>query len=190
MPSVYSCQAGFETQLQAIDPALMTYAASIEKCIALPGIIATHTVRCVLNVLQAGTPLPVITFDVAQTFAMQALELGVSTAARTQSLVFDFLQPDDIFPVPAFVSSTLRGINNADFGDIWDALRPNWQTTFAAIGTAGVPLPRIPGFEFLFDKATVSIEAATPGADGYVSITTDLSYSPEALSPAVKQAIA
>ena len=190
VPGTYSSQTGFETTLQGIAPELMTYAATIEKCIAVPGIIATHSVRCVLNVLQDGTPLPVITFDVAQTFAMQSPQLGLSTAGTTQSLIFTFVQPDDIYPVPTFVSSTLPGVNNADFGDIWNALRPNWQNTFAAIGKAGVPLPRIPGFEFLFDKASVSIEPATLTADGYVSVLTNVTYSPEALAPAVKRAVA
>jgi hypothetical protein len=189
-PGTYSSQSGLEAQLQAIDPGLMTYAAAIENDTAVTGIIAQHDVRCVLNVLKGGQPVPVITFDVAQTFAMQGLQLGLSSTKTTQSVVFDFIQPSDIFPKPTFVSSTLPGVNNADFSDVWDALRPNWQDVFAQVGTAGVPLPRIPGFDFLFDQATVAVNPAVAGADGYVAITTDLTYAPEGLAPAVRRAIA
>jgi hypothetical protein len=168
----------------------MTYAAAIENDTAVTGILAQHDVRCVLNVLRAGQPVPVITFDVAQTFAMQGLQLGLSSTKTTQSVIFDFIQPSDIFPKPTFVSSTLPGINNADFSDVWDALRPNWQNAFAAVGKAGVPLPRIPGFNFLFDQAAVAVNPAVAGADGYVAITTNLAYAPERLAPAVRRAIA
>jgi len=189
-PGTYSSQAGLEQQLQAIDPTLMTYAAVIEQDTAVPGVVAQHTVQCVLNVLKVGGASPVITFDVAQTFAMQGLRLGLSSTGKTQSVIFTFIQPEDIFPQPTFVSSTLKGVNSADFGDVWNALRPNWQNTFSAIGTAGLPLPRIPGFDFLFDAAVITLKPAVGGVDGYISITTNFNYSLEHLAPAVREMLA
>jgi hypothetical protein len=189
-PGTYSSQAGLEQQLQAIDQGLMTFAAAIERDIAVPGVVVTHKVRCVLNVLWEGQTLPVITFDVPQTFVMQDLKLGLSSTRTTQSVIFTFIQPEDVFPQPTFVSSTLPGVNNADFSDVWNALRPNWQQAFSAIGAAGLPLPRIPGFDFLFDQAEITVKPAVPGADGYISITTNVTYSPQTLAPAVRQMLA
>jgi hypothetical protein len=203
-PGIYSSQAGLEQALQTQDSGLMTYAAAIEEDIAVPGVVVNHMVRCVLNVLWKEQTLPVITFDVPQTFVMQDLQLGVAntqnfivrpippilTAPPTQSVIFTFIQPEDVFPQPKFVSSTLPGVNNADFVDAWNALAPNWQNAFSAIGKAGLPLPRIPGFDFIFDQAAITVKPAVAGADGYISITTNVTYSPQTLAPAVRQMLA
>jgi hypothetical protein len=192
-PGTYSGQAGLEQALNDQDSGLMPYAATIEQDIAVPGVVVAHMVRCVLNVEATATDPPapaVITFDVPQTFVMQDLQLGPSSTGKTQSVIFTFIQPLDIFPQPIFVSSTLPGVNNADFNDVWTALRANWQQAFSAIGAAGLPLPRIPGFDFLFDQAAVTVNPAVPGTDGYFSITTNLTYSPQTLAPAVKEMLA
>jgi hypothetical protein len=189
-PGVYSSQAGLEQQLKALDAGLMSYAAQIEQDIQAPGVVVKHAVRCVLNVLWKGRTVPVITFDVLQAFVMQDLQLGPSSTGTTQCVIFTFIQPEDVFPETLFVSSTLRGVNGGDFTDVWNALRPNWQQAFSVVGTAGLPLPRIPGFDFLFDQAAVTVKPAVTGADGYISITTNLTYSPQNLTAAVRQMLA
>jgi hypothetical protein len=192
-PGTYSSQAGLEAALKAQDPGLMQYAAKIEQDIQVPGVVVNHMVRCVLNVVVNATdpPVEVIIFDVLQIFVMQGLGLGVSSTGKTQSLTFTFRQPEDFFPQATFVSSIFpEKINPGDFNDVWNALRPNWQNAFSAIGSAGLPLPRIPGFDFLFDQADIAVTVPAAGADGYISITTNVTYSPEQLAPAVRQLLA
>jgi len=202
----YSSQDGFEKELKIISKrlpvSLEPYEATIEQCAGMPGVVVTHTTRCTLNVVNAdGSTTPVITFDVAQTFVMQGLKLGVAAASswsparrynlpvHTQSVLFTFIQPLDGLPQASFVSSSIDGIDGGDFGTVWDGLYNNWQIVFNDIGKAGLPLPRIPGFDFLFQQAQVGVNAATSTADGYLSITANVSYAPEKLTPTVRQLI-
>ena len=186
----FSSQTAFEQELGLVDSRLPTYAATIEQYAAQAGVVVTHTTRCVLNVLKDGQSLPVITFDVAQTFVMEGLGLGQSSEGTAQSVTFAFAQPMDSLPKASFVSSTIPGVDGGDFGDVWNALRPNWQGVFAQIGKAGMPLPRIPGFEFLFDQAEAAVKPPVSGADGYLSILADVTYAPNMLAPAARRAIA
>jgi hypothetical protein len=188
--SSFSSQAGLEAELALIDPNLSAYATVIEQQTGIPGVVVTHTTRCVLNVLHLGTAIPVITFDVAQTFLMEQLQLGQSSTGTAQSVIFSFSQPMDNLPVATFVSSTIPGINGGDFADVWNALRPNWQDVLNQVGKAGLPLPRIPGFEFLFNQATVNVVVPqVSGGDGYVSVLTNVTYSPQMLTSAVQFAL-
>ena len=43
-------------------------------------------------------------------------------------------------------------------------LQPKYADVMLAMGQAGVPVPFIEGFEFLFDEATVTVQ------DGYVTV--------------------
>jgi len=172
-PGTYSSQDGLEQALRSYQDGLIDYAAKIEQDIAVPGVVVNHMVRCVLNVEARGKnpAVPaILTFDVAQTFVMQDLKLGVSSTGTTQSVIFTFIQPMDSNPQPIFVSSTLSGVNEAHLADMWEGLRHNWQNAFTAIGRAGLPLPRIPGFDFLF--ATLYALTAISWAGGYVTATT------------------
>ena len=136
---MFSSQTGFEQELALLDQGLPTYAATIEQYAQMPGVVVTHTTECTLNVLKGDPPIPVIVFDVAQTFVMQDLQLGVSSTGKTQSAIFSFAQPGDVLPNATFVSSTIPGVEGGDFGDVWDALRPNWQDLFAQIGQRACP---------------------------------------------------
>jgi hypothetical protein len=186
----YSSQTGLETELSLLDSNLSPYAPVIEQHTGTKGIVVNHTTRCVLNVLQQQTAIPVITFDVVQIFLMEGLQLGQSSSKAAQSVIFTFIQPMAKLPVASFVSSTLPGVNSGDFADVWNALRPNWQEVFAAVGAAGLPLPRIPGFDFLFDKNTLpEVVLPGPGGDGYLSVTANVTYVPENLASAVRSAM-
>jgi hypothetical protein len=192
-PGTYASQAGLEQDL-ANYPGLMTFAAKIEQDIAVPGVIVEHKVQCALSVVGETTDQPVITFDIDQTFIMQNLNLGVSSTGTTQSLKFTFIQPLDVDPQPSNFSTTLKPLNPKDpppaLADVWSALASSWENAFSATGTKGMPLPRVPGFDFLFDQADIAVTAPVAGADGYISITTNVTYSPEQLAPAVRQMLA
>ncbi|HEY0418863.1 MAG TPA: hypothetical protein VGC80_05025, partial [Acetobacteraceae bacterium] len=161
-----------------------------EQHIGQQGVVVKHTTRCTLNVLVNNTPVPVITFDVAQCFIMEGLRLGLSSQGTAQSVLFGFSQPMDMLPSATFVWSSLPGVNQGDFGDIWNALRTNWQNVLAQIGKAGLPLPHIPGFGFLFSGATVTVMPPVGGADGYLSVLANMTYSASSLTPAVRAQMA
>ena len=186
----FSTQAGLEAELALIDPALSEYAPVIEQNTAMAGAVVDHTTRCVLNVLARGAPVPVIIFDVAQCFVMEGLQLGHSSQGTAQSVIFTFAQAMDKLPVASFVSSTIPGVNGGSFGDVWNALRTNWQVTFAAIGTAGMPLPHIPGFDFVFGNAPVTVVPPLAGSDGYISVSASVTYVPEKLAAPVRAKLA
>ena len=186
----FASQTALESELALIDSALSTFAPIIEGKTGLGGAVVTHTTRCVLNVLVRGAPVPVITFDVAQCFVMEGLQLGQSSQGTAQSVIFGFSQPMGAIPKATFVSSTIPGVDGGDFGDVWNALRTNWQNTFAAIGAAGMPLPRIPGFDFVFGNAPVKVEPPVAGADGYISVSASITYVPEKLTAPVRAVLA
>jgi hypothetical protein len=185
----FSSQAGLEAELALLNSALPTYAPIIEQKVGRPGVVVTHTTQCVLNVLLNGLPTPVITFNVAQTFLMEQLQLGPSSNGTAQSVLFAFSQPIDNLPRASFVSSTIPGVNQGDFGDVWNALRPNWQNVLDQIGKAGLPLPHIPGFGFVFASSLVTVVPPVSGADGYLSVVASMTYSQEHLTQDVRLAI-
>jgi hypothetical protein len=70
-----------------------------------------------------------------------------------------------------FISSTLSGVDGGDFGFIWNLiLQSVFANELAAMGQLGIPLPRIKGFDFLFDHATVTLH------QGYASVLTDVQH--------------
>jgi hypothetical protein len=151
-------------------------------------VVVTHTARCTLNVLVHAAPVKVITFDVSQCFVMENLTLGQSSQGNAQTVLFGFDQPMGTSPTATFVWSNpnLPGVSNADFGDLWNALAGQWQDAFAEIGKAGMALPRIPGFDFVFGNTPVTVVAPVAGADGYISVSTNVTYVPENLAAPVR----
>jgi hypothetical protein len=144
------------------------YKTVIENVAVVGGAVVTHNNHIVLNVIDAGTTVPVITFSVIQTDTLRSFVLGIS--GTTQTLQFAF-QPVPDLTTTAFISSPIKGINGGDFGIIWQsALEPVYALEVAKIGEAGVALPRIQGFNFLFDRATITL------APGYASVLTDVQH--------------
>ena len=180
----YSSQDGFENVLKAISKRLPVsfeqYIPAIEQYAGMPGVVVTHTTRCALNVPNNGGYTPVITFDVAQSFVMQDLQLGESSVGSdsgpTQSVIFTLIQPFDGLPQVSFVSSTIYGIDGGDFAIVWDGLYTNWQRVFNDIALAGLPLPRIPGFDFLFGTWAANALTAISWSGGVVTATTTTAH--------------
>jgi hypothetical protein len=148
------------------------YKTIIEAAASTVAAVATHSNRVVLNVVQAGEQIPVITFDIGQTDVLQNFVLGIS--GKAQSLKFDF-QIIPSLTKAQFVSSVVTGVDSGDFGFIWNmALQPAYAKTVATIGQAGVALPRIPGFDFLFNQAVVTVQ------NGYINVVTDVLHTNDA----------
>lgn len=151
------------------------YRSPIEQAALAVGAVVTHNIKVVLNVLNQGLPTPVITFSVNETDVLQAFALGVSTTTPpTQTLKFAF-QLVSSLTTATFVSSTIPGITSGNFTDLWNfVLQPMYSQQLAAMGTAGVALPRIQGFDFLFNSATVTLQP------GYASVLANVQYSASA----------
>ncbi|MBC7570099.1 MAG: hypothetical protein H7319_10250 [Spirosoma sp.] len=144
------------------------YKSVIEAVALVVGAVVTHTNQVVLNVVSNGQTIPVITFDLTETDVLQAFKLGIT--GTTQTLQFAF-QIVPALTKTTFVSSTLQGVNGGDFAFIWNwVLQSVYATVVAKMGQAGVALPRIPGFSFLFDQATITLET------GYASVLTDVQH--------------
>jgi LBP / BPI / CETP family, C-terminal domain len=140
----------------------------IEAVALIGGAVVTHSNQVILNVVDAGVTIPVITFNVSQTDVLQAFVLGVSGTTQTLQFGFQIVTP---LTTTEFVSSTIAGIDSGDFGFIWNfALQPVYAIEVAKIGQAGVALPRIHGFDFLFNNATITLES------GYANVLTDVKH--------------
>ncbi|MCU1266501.1 MAG: hypothetical protein JWM21_2819 [Acidobacteria bacterium] len=144
------------------------YKTVIESVALVVGAVVAHSDQVVLNVIDAGQTIPVITFNVSQTDILQAFVLGIS--GTTQTLQFAF-QIVDALTTTQFISSPIPGINSGDFSYIWNfALQMPYSTEVAEIGKKGVCLPRIQGFDFLFSQATITLEP------GYANVLSDVQY--------------
>ncbi len=119
-----------------------------------------------------------MTFSSTGQWAMTSIGLGASSTSSAQSIVFGFAAPEDATSSQSlvWVASNLPGVNPTSFPYIWGALQKEWQAAMVPIGTAGIPLPRIPGFDFLATDATVEIVPGQGSTDGYLSVLADITY--------------
>jgi hypothetical protein len=144
------------------------YKTLIESVANVVGAVVTHSTQVVLNVIDGGNTIPVITFDISETDVLQAFVLGISGTTQTLQFAFQIVQP---LTTSTFVSSSIPGINSGDFGFIWNfVLQTVYATEVAKIGQAGVALPRIQGFNFLFNNATITLQP------GYANVLCDVQY--------------
>jgi hypothetical protein len=144
------------------------YKTVIEGVAQVVGAVVAHSDQVILNVVDAGNTIPVITFNVSQTDVLQGFALGISGTTQTLQFAFQIVSP---LTTTQFVSSPIPGINSGDFSYIWNwVLQPVYGTEVAKIGQAGVALPRIQGFSFLFNKATITL------APGYANVLSDVQY--------------
>lgn len=166
---VYLDQASFLTALQnAIGPDAGQYAAQITKAALVNGAIATQNVQAVFNVIKAGTTIGVFTVNFTETDFQQNFRLG--SAGYNQTVQFDF-QLIDSATSAKLVSSNVPGINATTFPSIWNyVLQPVYALETEKMAHAGVPLPFLAGFSFLFDQATVTVEP------GYAEVLANLDY--------------
>jgi hypothetical protein len=165
---VFLDQTSFLTALQnAIGPTFGKYATQIENAAFTYGAIATHTVQTVFNVIKFGQTIPVFTVNIQETDAQQNFRLG--SAGNNQTVQFDF-QPLDNLTQAQLVSSTIPGINDADFPSIWNVLQQVYATETQKMAHTGVPLPFMAGLQYIFDQATVVVQS------GYVDVLANVEY--------------
>jgi hypothetical protein len=147
------------------------YKTILERSVQEVAAVVTHSNKVIMNVLVQGNPVCVLTLDISETDTLEQFVLGHNEAKTTQTLQF----VPSVIPGltnATCVSSPLRGIDVQSFGYIYNlALQPVFAKVATAVGKAGVALPRIKGFNFLFDRATIDLEP------GYASVLTDVMHT-------------
>jgi len=158
--------------LQAVESDLATYGvdqsyfATIERGVSAMGMVNDSTIQLVLTILSTAQPQPTLTFNVTRTDILTDLALGLS--GKAQTMQFGFVKVNSR---ATFVSSTIPNFPGDQMAMIWGTVGdPNYSQTMAAMGKKGVPLPIMSGFQFLFDKAELSIQ------QGFVSIKSQVQY--------------
>ena len=120
--------------------------------------------------IQDGSPTqPVIVFTLERHDVLQKLGFGKSNQAQT--LTYAFTKVDY---KATYKSSTIPNFPASDFGDmIWPVVgEPAYDKVLQKMGAAGVPIPIMRGFHFLFDQAELSIQ------EDYLSILAQVDFLP------------
>jgi hypothetical protein len=146
-----------------------TYKKVIETAALSIAAVVTYSNQVIMNVLWQGNTIPVLTFDVSETDTLDAFVLAHSGTTQTLQFVPSVVPS---LTTAKFVSSPFPGINVDGFPYIYNlALQKVFAEAATAVGKAGVALPRIQGFNFLFDNATINLE------QGYASVLTDVMHT-------------
>ena len=103
-----------------------------------------------------------------ETDFQQNFHLGA--VGHTQTVQSELRIIDDA-TTATLVSSKIPGISDKDFDSIWKfALHPVYRIETEKMAHAGVPLPFLQGFQFLFDRATVRLQP------GYADVLANMRY--------------
>jgi hypothetical protein len=144
------------------------YKTVIEGVAFVVGALVSQSNQVILNVISGSSTIPVITFNVSETDVLQTFVLGIT--GTTQTLQFAF-QLVPALTTTTFISSSIPAINSGDFTFIWNpVLQPVYVLEVQKMGQAGVALPRIQGFDFLFQNASITLQP------GYASVLADVQH--------------
>lgn len=124
---------------------------------------------------RGGQPIPAFTVRIDETDFQQNFHLGIGPN-NTQTVQFDF-QLINGETTATLVSSHISGISVSDFPTVWNlGMHSAYQNVMQSLGRAGAPLPIMQGFRFLFEQATVAVQAPSSGQPGYVDVLTDVEF--------------
>jgi hypothetical protein len=165
--NAYAARADLESDLAAAGVA-QTYYGTIETAAKSMGMVVTQNLEFTLTIENGVTPQPNLVFDLQRTDILQNLGLG-QTAGGAQTLQYSFRR---VSYAATFVSTTVPNFDKQDFGGlIWPvAGEPRYEDALAAMGKTGVPIPIMAGFQFVFQKAQLSIQ------QGYVSVLSQVAF--------------
>jgi hypothetical protein len=147
------------------------YKVAIERAASRTLKCVVHkSTRVVLNVLDGGKTIPVITFDVDETDVLEDMQLGVAKSGLTQTLKYAFVNLSHL-TTTTFVSSPFPKVDSDHFAYIWKhALHDAYKGVYEGVGKHGIALPRIEGFDFIAEHAAIALE------QGYVSVLADVRH--------------
>lgn len=162
-----------------LDDDLAAYGVPTENVTAIAnatvgmGMVVVHDLQFVLTILDGASPQPTITFSVQRTDIQTRLSLGVTQVAGSKAQTMQFAYLNNSYAA-TFVSSTVPKFPDGEqFADIiWPQVgEPAYDNVLAAMGKAGVPIPIMSGFNFVFGGAQLSVQ------EGYVSIQAQIEAS-------------
>ena len=145
------------------------YKTSIESAARGFAAVVTYSNQVTMNVLWQGGTIPVLTYDVSETDTLDGLVLAHSGTTQTLQFVPSIIPG---LTSAKFVSSPFPGIDVQGFPWIYNlVLQKVFASAAQAVGRAGVALPRIDGFNFLFDRASIVLD------QGYASVLADVMHT-------------
>jgi len=154
------------------------YFAAIENAGKMTAMVVKQDMNFTLRIQNGQSEQPNIKFRVQRADVLTNLKLGLSNN-NTQSLQFAFANATNI---ATFISSSIAGFDGTVFGNVvWPVTaEPRYAEALQGLGKTGVPLPIMQGFQFVFDKAQLSVQ------EGYVSILASVEFqSAKALRAAI-----
>jgi len=147
-----------------------TYFVTVETAAKDVGMAVGQTLEFMFTINGTDEPSPPnFVFDVARTDVLQ--QLGLNATDLVQTLTYEFSHAGK--PQATFVSSTVPDFPSGDeFARLtWPVVgEPAYDRMLKDLGSAGVPLPVMTGFHFVFEDAELSIQ------EGYVDILAALMY--------------
>ncbi|MCA9683107.1 MAG: hypothetical protein KC457_12985 [Myxococcales bacterium] len=165
----YLSQNQFETTVSRMigSDSWATYGTQIEAAAESYAGVFSHQVNAVFYV--ASTPAAyVFTVQYDVTYIESAFVLGISDSNQTVQFTFTIVDSE----TTATLVDTAYPANHFNFAAIWTQFQTAYDSTMAALGQQGVPLPYMQGFAFLLSSATVTVQQAM------VSVLTNLEYDP------------
>lgn len=146
-----------------------TEIATIVRVTKSIGMAVTQDLEFTLTIQDGSPSQPVIVFALKRHDVLQKLGFGKTNNAQT--LTYAFTMAD--FKA-TYKSSTIPNFPGGDlFGTIWKFTgEPAYDKALQDMGAAGVPIPIMKGFHFLFDQAELSIQ------EGYLSILAEVDFLP------------
>jgi len=159
------------TDIYAVDN---QYFAQLEQIAQTPGAAVFHDIQFTVTI-QGAAPIngnaPFLEFTVSRTDVLENLALGIANNAQT--LQFGFFPGTNSVLVTFNQSNFLDKSVIGDFGtQIWPhACEPVYDKLLSEMGLTGVPLPIMQGFQFLFDKAVLSIRP-----QDFIAILSDVEF--------------
>ncbi|HEX8745429.1 MAG TPA: hypothetical protein VF712_20055 [Thermoleophilaceae bacterium] len=171
----YVAEADLDADLKAARVTDAGYVTKIKQAGQTTGMVVAHDLEFTITIQTGDPDPPNMIFDVDRIDVLRNLGLGVSGGAQTLKFSFGHARA-----VAKFVSTTIPHIDGPSFGFLWNnAGELPYDTELGKIGGgAGVPLPIMQGFHFLFDKAQLSVQ------EGYVSVLAQVEFKKPAAPPA------
>lgn len=176
--NAYTSMADVESDLTASGvPNSNNYFSIIEGATRTMGAVVTHDIRFKMVIIDVpnhpGEEDPYFQFDVQRTDILPEASLVLGVSGQAQTLGFSFVE---VSSSATFDSSNIPKFDGEDFAEAgWPNIGDTqYDTLQTDIGKAGVPLPIIQGFGFLFEGATLNIQQND--TCGFISILANVEF--------------
>ena len=162
----YTSVSDLESDMQEVG-ITPTYFPLIEAAAKVQAMVVTHDINFALNIQTFKPDEPNIVFNIQRTDILTNLSLGIGPN-NAQTMQFQF---NNLGWSASFVSSNIPNLNASALHNIWSyAGEAQYDGLLVKLGTSGVPVPIMQGFQFDFSNAELSIQ------DSYISVLANVSY--------------